>query len=58
MNGMICRTSIITSRVAQGAQNANSFLPLSFDSIILVCYGAKVGKNFVISEGMTYFSDC
>ena len=40
------------------AQSANIFLPLSFDSIILVCYGAEVGENFVITEGMTYLSDC
>jgi hypothetical protein len=42
----------------RSAQNANIFLPLSFDSIILVCYGAEVGENSAISEGMTYFSDC
>src|SRR6266436_8371064 len=25
-------------------QNDNTFSPLSFDSVILVCYGAEVGK--------------
>src|SRR6266478_8167486 len=41
---MRCRGSASTFSHYQRRQNDNTFLPLFFDSIILVCYGAGVGK--------------